>query len=236
MSVVTGLLVAPGSAFQSGRIGGALWPIPPTQVAHYAAELSGLAVVLWACRLMRWRPALAIGTVSFVILILAHTRTALGAEGVGLAFALGSLVVANRRVRRIVSALTLAVALVGLPLAPLTVNWLARGESAGQLASLSGRTQFWADVFAEQRDLTQLVLGDGISNGSINPPVSANAPTVQGGRPIDNSWVLDYQDQGIIGDVLTGLMFVVLLLGAAFTRSGPRKAIGLFILMYCRGP
>ena len=232
-SVLAGVLVAPGIAFQNGRIGGTLWPIDPTQVAHYAAELSGLAVVLWSCKLVRWRPALAIGLASFVILILTHTRAALGGEAVGLVFALGSLVSASRRVRRMVSALTMAVALVGVPLAPLAVNWLARGESAGQLASLTGRTQFWADVFAEQRSLTQLVLGDGISNGSINPPPSANAPTIQGGLPIDNSWVLDYQDQGIVGDVLTGLMFVVLLLREVFTQSGPRKAIALFLVMYC---
>ena len=233
ISVLLGLVLAPSSAIGGGRLSGVLWPIPATQVAHYAAELSGLGIVLWACRLLRRSVALLMGLGGFVILILAHTRTALLAEAVGLVFALVSLLARSRRVRRGVAGVTIAVAVAGVPLAPLAVNWLARGQNVNQLASLTGRTQFWADVFSEQRNLTQRILGDGISNGSINPPPSANVPTVQGGRPIDDSWVLDYQDQGIIGDVLTGLMFVLLLSRAAFTRSGPRRALALFLVMYC---
>ena len=41
-SVLVGALLAPGAAFSyEGRLSGALWPIPPTQVAHYAAVLLG---------------------------------------------------------------------------------------------------------------------------------------------------------------------------------------------------
>ena len=47
-TVLVGALLAPAVAFSyDGRLTGALWPIPPTQVAHYAAVLLGCTVVLW---------------------------------------------------------------------------------------------------------------------------------------------------------------------------------------------
>ena len=46
-SVVLGLLVAPGLARGDGRLAGVVWPIPPTQVGHYAAVAIGLTTVLW---------------------------------------------------------------------------------------------------------------------------------------------------------------------------------------------
>jgi hypothetical protein len=89
-------------------------------------------------------------------------------------------------------------------------------------------------VFAEQRTETQKILGDGLSNGSINGKIVFDGVSGVGdGLPIDDSWVLDYQDQGIVGDVLTGLMFVVLLVMAAFATRGPRRAIALFLVVYC---
>ena len=48
-SVLLGLLVAPGRARPGGRLVGVIWPIPSTQVAHYAAVTTGLVVVLWFC-------------------------------------------------------------------------------------------------------------------------------------------------------------------------------------------
>jgi hypothetical protein len=162
-------------------------------------------------------------------------RTALGAAGLGGLVAFVSLFTTRRRVRRTFVAFVLAVALVGVPLSPLIVTWLARGESASQLASLTGRTRFWGYVFAEQRNTTQKILGDGISNGSINGKSFTNGLSAESvdGLPIDNSWVEDYQDQGLAGDVLTGLMFVVLLVTAAFAPRGPRRALALFLLLYC---
>src|SRR5215471_20441027 len=52
-SAVLGLVVAPGHAMAGGRLGGVLWVIPATQVAHYAAVALGLVVVLWLCRQAR---------------------------------------------------------------------------------------------------------------------------------------------------------------------------------------
>jgi hypothetical protein len=231
VSVVIGLLLTPGSALAGGRLGGALWPIPPTQVAHYSAVVAGLAVVLWASKLLRAWPAILMGVPSLVILVLTHTRTALVAAAGGCLIATLSLFTSSRRVRRAFTAGIVGVALVGVPLAPFVVHWLARGESAGQLASLTGRTNFWGYVFqaASQRPLTNEILGDGLSNGAVNDPY---APGVSG-LPIDSSWVEDYQDQGLAGDVLVGLMFVALLLMAAFRPRGPTRAIALFLTVYC---
>jgi hypothetical protein len=232
-SVVVGLFVAPGTALSGGRLGGSLWPIPPPQVAHYAAELTGLALLLWACRLVDKRVALLVALPCFGVLVLTHTRTALVAAALGIIVALASLFTMRRRVRRAFAGLILAVALVGVPLSPLIVGWLARGENSSQLATLTGRTTFWAYVFDEQRTDTQKILGDGISNGAINGQSFSNGVTNVDGLSIDNSWVEDYQDEGIIGDVLTGLMFVVLLVMISFAPRGPRKAIALFLVLYC---
>jgi len=47
-SVAVGAIVAPGKAFSfEGRLSGAVWPIPATQVAHYAAVALGVGVLLW---------------------------------------------------------------------------------------------------------------------------------------------------------------------------------------------
>jgi len=138
-------------------------------------------------------------------------------------------------VRRTFAAVMLTIAVAGVPLAPLAVSWLARGENATQLATLTGRTNFWSYVFAEQRNETQKILGDGISNGSINGVAFADGinPKNVDGLPIDSSWVEDYQDQGLAGDVLTAFMFVVLIVWATFASTGPRRALALFLVLYC---
>lgn len=234
-SVLLGLVVAHHTALGSGRLNGAIWPIYATQVAHYAAELTGLSVILWACHLMKWRLALLLAVPSFAVLILTHTRTALAAAGIGGLIAFLSLYLTRRRVRRAFTAFVLVIAVVGVPLSPLIISFLARGESPAQLSTLTGRTNFWGYVFAEQRTTFQKILGDGISNGGINGKSFSGGISASSvdGLPIDDSWVLDYQDQGIAGDVLTGLMFVVLLVMAAFAPRGPRRAIALFLLIYC---
>ena len=59
-SVVIGYLIAPGRAKLGGRLEGVIWPIPPTQVAHYAAVLIGLVAVLWFCGYWRGKPYLLV--------------------------------------------------------------------------------------------------------------------------------------------------------------------------------
>jgi hypothetical protein len=228
-SVAVGFVLSHGSAMAGGRLQDAFWPIPPPQVAHYSAELAGLALVLWLCGLMRRWLALLIAIPAFAVLIMTHTRTALVAAVAGFLVAGLSLFTASRRVRRAFTTLILLIAIVGLPSSPIIVHWLTRGENSDQLTTLTGRTNFWSFVFSAPRPETNVILGDGLSNGAINDPSN---PAVQG-LPIDSSWVEDYQDQGLIGDVLTGLMFMVLLLTAAFRPRGPTRALALFLIVYC---
>src|SRR6266536_1270012 len=76
-SVVVGLFVAPGLAMTESRLGGVLWPIPPTQVGHYTAVAIGLTTVLWMSGLLRREVALVSVLVCAPTLLLTHTRTAL---------------------------------------------------------------------------------------------------------------------------------------------------------------
>jgi hypothetical protein len=227
--VVLGLLISPHSALMHGRLQGALWPIPPTQIAHYSAEFTGLAIMLWLAGAIRRRPALVMVLGGLTVLVLTHTRTALVGLAAGVLVGGASLFVTRRRVRQAFAVSVALVALAAVPLAPLVVGWLARGESASQLASLTGRTNFWGYVLAEQRPLTNEILGNGISNGSVDNP---DLPGVSG-LPIDSSWVEDYQDQGIAGDVLAGALFLTLLMVAAFSPRGPCRATALFLVVYC---
>jgi hypothetical protein len=219
-SVVLGLALSPGTAILQGRLGGSIWPIPPTQVAHYSAELTGLTLLLWMCGLINRRTALVLVVPSFAVLLLTETRTALLGLVVGLVVACLSLFTANRRVRRAFMATIVLVAVI-LPLSPVIVNWLARGENSTQLTDLSGRTNFWGLVLAEQRPETNKILGNGLSNDTVD------------GNPIDSSWLSVYQDQGLVGDVLVGAMFLLLLLTAVFRPRGPARALGLFLVVYC---
>ena len=73
-SVIVGLLVAPRPCPRQGRLTGALWPMQPTQVAHYAAVMIGLVVVLWFCGNLRGRTAALVAVVAGVMLILTPER------------------------------------------------------------------------------------------------------------------------------------------------------------------
>ena len=100
--VLVGVAIAPGKAFAfEGRLSGTLWPVPPTQVAHYAAVLFGTSAILWMCRVISGRHALVAVTVSTIALIGTHTRTALLGAAIGVALACASLFLGHARVRRV---------------------------------------------------------------------------------------------------------------------------------------
>jgi len=105
-TVLIGAVLAPGAAFSyEGRLSGALWPIPPTQVAHYAAVLLGCTVVLWFAAAVRGRTALLTLLGAGAALIGAHTRTALIAMIAGLLVAAASMFIGHAHVRRTAAAL-----------------------------------------------------------------------------------------------------------------------------------
>jgi len=216
-----GAMVSPGKAFQGSRLSGVVWPIPPTQVAHYAAIAVGIGVVLWLSGLLRRKAALTVTGFGLLILLLTHTRTALIALIVGILIAAASLFIARRRARRALALSLLMIALAGAIAFPSITQWFLRGESATIFTQLDGRTTVWHELTNAPRSETQMVFGFGLSNSSFQ------------GRAIDNSWLAVYQDQGLIGDVLIGLFLLALLVTALIRPPGAYRALALFLVTYC---
>ena len=80
-----------------------------------------------------------------------------------------------------------------------------------------------------QRPTTNVIFGSGLSNDAVN----GSPDTAENGLPIDSSWISIYQDQGIVGEVLVGAIFLLLLV-IAFTRCrGPTRAMALYLIIYC---
>jgi hypothetical protein len=224
-SVVLGLMLAPHTALAgggTGRLGGAFWPMPPTQVAHYAAAMIGLVVVLWLCRQLRgWTTAL-IAAAALVVLLLSHTRTALVALIAGILVAGMSLITVKPRVRKLFAIAGAVTAVAVMTLSSVIATWLTRGQSTQGLENLTGRTEVWGPLLASPRDKFQVIFGSGLSNGA-----SFN------GLPIDSNWLGSYQEQGLYGVVICAMMLVFLLVAAYFRPSGVHRALALFLVTYC---
>jgi O-Antigen ligase len=220
-SVLLGLLVAPGRARNGGRLGGALWPIPATQVAHYAAVMIGLVVVLWFCGHMRGRITLLVAVVGGAVLVLTHTRTALVGLVAGLLVAGLSLIVAKARVRKLFATAGAVAAVAIMTLSGVITTWLARGEGTQQLTNLTGRTTVWTAIVSYPRNKFQEIFGFGLSNSSFN------------GLPIDSNWLASYQEQGLYGVVLCVIILFFLLVTAYFQPRGVQRALALFLVTYC---
>jgi hypothetical protein len=221
-SVIVGAALGPGKAFSfQGRLSGILWPVPPPQVAHYAAVLLGTSTILWMCRVITGRHALMGIVVSTAVLVGTHTRTAALGTLIGLALATASLFLGHARVRR-TSASALVVSIMGATLfAPQIVKWAARGQTAEDASQLTGRTKVWSAVADTTRPLPRELFGDGLSNKSFN------------GLPIDSNWVATYVDLGWFGIVVQVTLLLLLLLMVATHVRGARRAIALFLIVYC---
>jgi hypothetical protein len=234
-TVVLGLLVAPGRAIPAGNVGtnpagtdptagrltGVLWFIAPTQVAHYAAVALGMVVILWLCGQTGGRSAMIATIAAAAILILTHTRTALVGLVVGILVAGLSLITAEARVRKFFAAAAAVLAIAIIAFSSAITTWLTRGEAAGQLLSFTGRTKFWGPLLAFPRDKFQEIFGFGLSNSSFN------------GLSIDNNWLSSYQQQGVFGAVVCAAFLFFLLVAAYFQPSGARRALALFLIMFC---
>jgi O-antigen ligase len=193
----------------------------PTQVAQYAGIAAGLTVVLWLARLLSGRITLVGVTVAVVILLLTHTRTALVALVAGILVAGLSLFTLNARVRKFFAAGAVAVSIGVMTAAGVITTWLARGENAQGLATLTGRTNFWALVLNTPRTKFQEIFGFGLSNASVN------------GLPIDSNWLAAYMQEGLFGVVVCAMILAWLFVTAFFQPPGVRRALALFILTYC---
>ena len=221
-SVLLGLLIAPGHALAfDGRLEGVIWPMLPTQVAQYAAVAAGLTVVLWLARQLSGRVTLVGVTVNVAILLLAHTRTALVGLLAGILVAGLSLFTSSARVRKFFAAGAATVSIGVITVAGIVTTYLARGENAQGLATLTGRTNFWALVLNTPRNKFQEIFGFGLSSASVN------------GLPIDSNWLASYMQEGLFGVVVCAMMVVWLFVTAFFQPPGLRRALALFILTYC---
>jgi hypothetical protein len=111
--------------------------------------------------------------------------------------------------------------LSGVVLLPALTHWFSRGQSTQEFTQLTGRTVVWEELVSTPRPEDNIIFGNGLSNNSFN------------GLPIDNSWLSIYLDQGLLGDILCGLIMLSLLLIAALRPRGPARAVALFLLVYC---
>jgi hypothetical protein len=222
-SVWLGALLAPGVAFSisPGRLSGLLWPIPPPQVAHYAAVLFGCTVVLWFCGVLAGRGTVVTLLAAGAALVATHTRTALLGAVLGLVVAGASLFLGHARVRRTIAVVLLASLAAWTVFSPLIVSWLARGQSAEDLTQLTGRTRVWAAAAQQERTMMQELFGSGLGNKSF------------GGLPIDSNWVATYLELGRLGVAIVVALMLVLFFAAVTRPSGPRRAIALFLIVYC---
>jgi hypothetical protein len=220
-SVVLGLLVAPGQAMAQGRLAGVLWVMPPTQVAHYAAVVLGLVVVLWLGGKIRGQATLLVAMATVAILVLTHTRTALIGVLAGILVAGLSLIVAKARVRRFFAVASVTVSIAIITLSSVITTWLARGQGTDQLTELTGRTKVWGPLLALPRDKFQEIFGFGLSNDSFN------------GLPIDSNWLAAYQTQGLFGVVACATILLFLLVTAYLQPRGVQRALALFLVTYC---
>ncbi|HEY0936168.1 MAG TPA: hypothetical protein VGD91_20810 [Trebonia sp.] len=219
-TVVVGFCISPGKALDNGRLSDIIWPSPSTQVAHYAAVAMGITVILWFAGLMRGKRAVTIVLISFAVLILTHTRTALLAGVVGIVVGGLSLMPTTRRVRKTFAIAVGAALLIYVAAASAITSWLARGEGTKQLSNLTGRTDFWGPLLAFPRDRFEMIFGFGLSNGSFR------------GLPIDSNWLDAYQDQGLFGATICGLILLFLLVAAFVQVRGVNRALVLFFTVY----
>lgn len=221
-SVVLGAALSPGLAFSfDGRLAGVLWPIPATQVAHYAAVLLGATLVLWLCHVVSGRHTLITLLVVTPILLATHTRTALLAAVVGLTVAGASLFLGHARVRRTSALGAIGAILAATVFASHVTTWLLRGQTVQNADQFTGRTKVWTQVMSLPRPAIQDMFGSGMSNLSFN------------GLPIDSNWVATYLDEGWFGIVVEASILLLLLLMAITHVRGPRRAVALFLIVYC---
>lgn len=222
-SVILSILVAPGYAFAGGRLGGALWAIPATQVAHYAALMVGLVILLWLSGHLRGRLTLIIVVVAGTILLLTHTRTALVALLAGLLLAGLNLITVRARARKIFAIAGVIAAITVMTLSSFIVTWLTRKQSATQLHDLSGRTKVWGPLLALPRDKFHIIFGFGLSNSSS--PIN--------GLPIDSTWFSAYQEEGLIGVIICAIILLSLLVAAHFQVDRVQRTLAIFLVTYC---
>ncbi|MCX5001094.1 O-antigen ligase domain-containing protein [Streptomyces sp. NBC_00638] len=223
-SVAVGLVASPGAALPDlygGRLVGALWPLTPPQIGQYAAVIIGLTVLLLLGRRTDRVSAAVVIVPSLVLLALTHTRTATLGLLVGLALAIGSLILTSAAARRFFTwtVLCATVAVVGFSSA--LQAWFLRGQSQENFSNLTGRAKVWDALLAAPRTTSEQLFGMGLGDKSF------------GGLPIDNSWLAVYEEQGLTGVALVAAIIIVLAGVALLRPPSLQRACAVFLISYC---
>ncbi|MFI8992985.1 O-antigen ligase domain-containing protein [Streptomyces sp. NPDC053542] len=223
-SVAAGLVISPGAALPElygGRLVGALWPLTPPQIGQYAAVIIGLTVLLVLGRRTDKVSAAVIIVPSLVLLALTHTRTATVGLLVGLALAIGSLLLTSAAARRFFTRAVLCAAVAAVAFSSALQAWFLRGQSQENFSNLTGRAKVWDALLAAPRSTVEQLFGVGLGDKSF------------GGLPIDNSWLAVYQEQGLTGVALVAAVFVVLGGVALLRPPSLSRACAIFLISYC---
>ncbi|MFF4209387.1 O-antigen ligase domain-containing protein [Streptomyces sp. NPDC001796] len=223
-SVAAGLVVSPGAALPDlygGRLVGALWPLTPPQIGQYAAVIIGLTVLLLLGGRTDKTSAAVVIVPSLVLLGLTHTRTATLGLLVGLALAIGSLLLTSTAARRFFTWAVLSATVAAVGFASVLQAWFLRGQSKENFSSLTGRAKVWDALLAAPRTTGEQLFGVGLGDKSF------------GGLPIDNSWLAVYNEQGLVGVTLVAA-FLIVLGGVALLRPPSlQRACAIFLISYC---
>ncbi|MEU1199959.1 O-antigen ligase domain-containing protein [Streptomyces sp. NPDC005813] len=223
-SVAAGLIASPGAALPDlygGRLVGALWPLTPPQIGQYAAVIIGLTVLLLLGRRTDRTSAAVVIVPSLVLLALTHTRTATLGLLIGLALAIGSLVLTSAAARRFFAWAVVCVTVAAVGFASALQTWFLRGQSQENFSSLTGRAKVWHALLAAPRTTTEYLFGAGLGDKSF------------GGLPIDNSWLAVYNEQGMTGVALVAAIVVVLGGVALLRPPSLSRACAIFLISYC---
>ncbi|AEY92265.1 hypothetical protein SHJG_6998 [Streptomyces hygroscopicus subsp. jinggangensis 5008] len=223
VSVAAGLAISPGAAMPDlygGRLVGALWPLTPPQIGQYTAVITGLTVLLLLGRQVDRTGAAVVIVPSLVLLALTHTRTATVGLLVGLALAIGSLLLTSAAARRFFTWAVLCATVAAVGFASALQAWFLRGQSKENFSSLTGRAKVWDALLAAPRTTGERFFGVGLGDKSF------------GGLPIDNSWLAVYNEQGLIGVSLVAA--VLLALGGVALLRPPSlpRACAIFLISY----
>ena len=220
-TVLLGVPLAHHAAFGQGRLDGTFWPLPPPQVAHVAAVMTGLVVVLWLGGRLSGRITLGVVFVTVASLLLTHTRTALVGMIAGLIVAGLSLFKVRARARKLFATTIVVVSIGALTLSGVITTFLARGENSQQLTNLTGRTTVWSQILTAPRNEFQVLFGFGLSNLSFN------------GLSVDSNWLGSYLDLGLFGVAVSAALLLFMLVTASLQPPGVRRALALFLVAYC---
>ncbi|MFD0275270.1 O-antigen ligase domain-containing protein [Kitasatospora sp. NPDC127111] len=222
-SVAAGLVISPGTAmpeYYGGRLVGALWPLTPPQIGQYSAVIIGLTVLLLLDRRTTGRSAALIIVPTFVLLAMTHTRTATLGLLIGLALAIGSLVLTSAAARRFFAWAVVVSTVAAVAFASALQTWFMRGQSKENFSNLTGRAKVWDALLTAPRSATEQVFGIGLGDKSF------------GGLPIDNSWLAVYNEQGLFGVALVAAILLVLFGVALLRPPSLSRACAVFLVSY----